>query len=283
MEKSSKSNIDDVIEISPVLKAFESAPNNLVRNILISILLVIIVGWSISIANYSGINDRGVEIVKNIATALFHPNMDWILTWQGTSVPKLMVETIAIAWLGTMLGAILAIPFAFIASRNITGRTVSYGGSILTTMIRTFPVFVLGLMFVKTVGLGPFAGVLTIGVSSIGMITKLYIEAIEDIDHGILDALDSAGCTTLQKIRYGIIPQLSANFISTAIYRFEINVRNATVLGLVGAGGIGFTLLQAMGNYRWKDASACLWGIVVVVLIVEFISTKLRRKISTGE
>lgn len=271
------------MEKSPVQLAFESAPNNRIRNIIIGIVLIFLVGWSISISNYHGINERGVEIVKNIATALLHPNMDWILVWQGTSVPRLMVETIAIAWLGTILGAILAIPFAFLASRNITGKTVSFGGSILTTMIRTFPVFVLGLMFVKTVGLGPFAGVLTIGVSSIGMITKLYIEAIEDIDHGILDALDSAGCTTIQKIRYGIIPQLSANFISTAIYRFEINVRNATVLGLVGAGGIGFTLLQAMGNYRWNDASACLWGIVVVVLIVEFISTTLRRKISTGE
>ena len=152
----------DKVEISPVQLAFDNAPNHVKRNVIVGIILLILVGWSISLANYSGINERGVEIVKNIATALLHPNMDWILAWEGTSVPKLMVETIAIAWLGTILGAILAIPFAFFASRNITGRSVSFGGSIVTTMIRTFPVFVLGLMFVKTVGLGPFAGVLTI-------------------------------------------------------------------------------------------------------------------------
>ena len=138
-------------------------------------------------------------------------------------------------------------------------------------------------MFIKVAGPGPFAGVLTISVSSIGMITKLYIESIEDIDKGILDALDATGATTIQKIRYGIIPQLSANFISVAIYRFEINVKNATILGLVGAGGIGFTLIAAMGAYRWTDAAACLWGIVVVVLLVEFFSTKLRHKLITGE
>jgi phosphonate transport system permease protein len=264
-------------------KAFNDAPNRTLRNIIIGIVLLSLLIWSAAAIQYNGINEIGVNNVKNVLRALIHPNWDWILTFTGTSVPKLMLETIAIGWLGTILGAILAIPFAFLSSRNITGNMVSYGGSALTTMIRTFPVFVLGLMFVKTVGLGPFAGVLTIGVSSIGMITKLYVESIEDIDKGILDALDASGASTLQKIRYGIIPQLSANFISTAIYRFEINVRNATVLGLVGAGGIGFTLLQALGNNRWSDAAACLWGIIVVVLIIEYISTTLRNKISRGE
>jgi phosphonate transport system permease protein len=92
--------------------------------------------------------------------------------------------------------------------------------------------------------------------------------------------LDAAGCNTIQKIQYGILPQLSVNFISTAIYRFEINVRNATVLGLVGAGGIGFTLLSAMGAFRWRDAAAALWGIVIVVLVIEYLSTKLRNKLT---
>lgn len=266
-----------------VQKAFESAPNHTVRRIVIGIIVIALLIWSIARIEYNGVNQRGVDNVISVLKALLKPNPEWLFSFSGTSIPLLMLETIAIGWLGTILGAILAIPFAFFASRNITGNLVSFGGSTFITMIRTFPVFVLGLMFVKTVGLGPFAGVLTIGVSSIGMITKLYVEAIEDIDSGILDALDASGCSTIQKIRYGIIPQLSANFISTAIYRFEINVRNATVLGLVGAGGIGFTLLQALGNNRWLDAAACLWGIIVVVLLIEYISTKLRRKISTGE
>jgi phosphonate transport system permease protein len=177
----------------------------------------------------------------------------------------------------------MAIPLAFLSARNITGKFYSFIGIVAVTMIRTFPVFILGLMFIRVTGPGPFAGVMTISVASIGMMTKLYVESIEDIDKGVLEALDATGATTLQKIRYGIIPQLSANFISNSIYRFEINVRNATILGLVGAGGIGYTLISAMSAYRWNDAAAALWGIIIVVLFIEFFSTKIRKKIASGE
>lgn len=173
-----------------------------------------------------------------------------MFTLRPIGIPYQIYETISIAFLGTMLGAILAVPLAFLSSRNITGRLYSTAGVLAVTMIRTFPVFILGLMFIRVTGPGPFAGVMTIGVTSIGMITKLYVESIEDIDKGVLEALDATGATTLQKIRYGILPQLSANFISNSIYRFEINVRNATILGIVGAGGIGFTLIAAMNAYR---------------------------------
>jgi phosphonate transport system permease protein len=115
------------------------------------------------------------------------------------------------------------------------------------------------------------------------MISKMYVEVIEDIDPGILQALDASGASLFQKIRFGIIPQLTANFVSVMIYRFEINVKNATVLGIVGAGGIGFTLLTAMSAFRWQDAAAALWGIVIVVLFVEFFSTKIRKKLISGE
>jgi len=265
-------------------------PNHTTRNVLVGIGFLLVLAWSVQTVdfvkvaeNLSLFGDRWF-IIRGLLIGLVSPNMDWLTSFDrySTSIPYLMFETVSIAFLGTIIGSILAIPFAFISSRNIVGK-LSYLGIISITLVRTFPVFILGLMFIKVAGPGPFAGVLTIGVSSIGMITKLYIEAIEDIDRGILDALDSAGCTTLQKVRYGILPQLSANFISTAIYRFEINVRNATVLGLVGAGGIGATLIFALSAQRWNDVAACLWGIVVVVLIIEFASTAIRKKLATGE
>ncbi|MCD6482482.1 MAG: phosphonate ABC transporter, permease protein PhnE [Candidatus Izimaplasma sp.] len=268
-----------------VIEAFDNRPKIFIRNtIVISVLLALVI-WSSRILDFGGINEQGINVIRGVMNALVKPNKDWLfnLNSNGTSIPWLMFETVSMAFLGTIIGAILSIPFAFFASRNITGEWGSYGGNIVVTTIRSFPVLILGLMFIKVAGPGPFAGVLTISVSSIGMITKLYIESIEDIDRGILDALDAMGATTIQKIRYGIIPQLTANFISVAIYRFEINVRNATILGLVGAGGIGFTLIAAMGAYRWNDAAACLWGIVVVVIVVEFFSTKIRRKLITGE
>ncbi len=250
---------------------------------LVAVIIAALSYWSLSTINFRGINDIGVTVARNIFQALIEPNQEWLFTFETFGIPYLMFETVAIAFLGTIIGAVFAIPFAFFSSRNIAGPFGSFLGSTLVAAIRTFPVFILGLMFIKVTGPGPFAGVLTIGLSSIGMITKLYVEVIEDIDKGVLEALDAAGCNTLQKIQYGIIPQLSANFISTAIYRFEINVRNATVLGLVGAGGIGFTLIAAMGAYRWRDAAAALWGIIIVVLVIEYASTKLRKKLTSAE
>lgn len=238
--------------------------------------------WSLSVIRIPNVNESGLVIIGTIFRSLLNPNWDWLLSWGPSSIPTQMLETVAIAFLGTFLGAILAVPMAFLSARNITGRVYSLIGVLSVTMIRTFPVFILGLMFIRVTGPGAFAGVMTIGVASIGMMTKLYVESIEDIDKGVLEALDATGANTLQKIRYGILPQLSANFISNSIYRFEINIRNAAILGLVGAGGIGFTLIAAMNAYRWRDAAAALWGIIIVVLVIEFISTWIRRKIASG-
>ena len=109
-----------------------------------------------------------------------------------------------------------------------------------------------------------------------------YIEAIENLDISILDSMDAAGCTGFQKIRYGILPQLFASFMSTAIYRFDINLKDATVLGLVGAGGIGAPLIFAMNSYRWNDVGALLLGLIILVLVVEYFSTKIRTKLVRG-
>jgi phosphonate transport system permease protein len=114
------------------------------------------------------------------------------------------------------------------------------------------------------------------------MTAKLYVEAIEDLDKGIIEALDASGCNMIQKIRYGIIPQLMSNFASITIYRFEINVKNASILGLVGAGGIGYPLISAIGAFRWNDAGTLLFGLIVLVLIIEYLSGRLRRKLATG-
>ena len=132
-------------------------------------------------------------------------------------------------------------------------------------------------------GPGPFAGLLTMSLCSIGMVSKMFIESIEDLDKRILESLDAAGCTTFQKIRYGILPQLTADFTSTIIYRFDMNLRDATVLGLVGAGGIGASLVQCLNSRRWGMVGSFVWGLMVLVLIIELISTRIRRKLAHGE
>jgi len=267
-----------------VLLMYEKRPKTFVKNLILILFFSIVIVWSTQTMKFNGLNPSGIVISKSILDALAKPNLAWLLNFgTGTSIPRLMLETVAMAFLGTILGAILAVPFAFLSARNITGKVASFLGNTVIGMIRTFPIFILGLMFIRVTGPGPLAGVLTIGISSIGMISKLYVEIIEDIDNGIILALDATGANSFQRIRYGIIPQLTPNFISTAIYRFEINVRNATILSLVGAGGIGFTLTAALAVYRWTDAAAALWGIVIVVLLIEVISNKIRSSLVSGE
>ena len=148
--------------------------------------------------------------------------------------------------------------------------------------IRTIPAFVYGLMFIRVTGPGAFAGLMTMSVCSIGMVSKMFTECIEGLDKRILESLDAAGCNTFQKIRYGILPQLFPDFMSTIIYRFDMNLRDATVLGLVGAGGIGAPLIFAMSSYRWNEVGAILAGRIVLIFIIEIISTKIRVKLARG-
>jgi phosphonate transport system permease protein len=266
-----------------ILKKYQQRPKSWFRNLILFVVLTILSLWSWDVMNYQGVSANGAIIAQNILRSLFNPTWALLTNFAVDSIWYLMFETVGIAVLGTILGALLSLPLSILTARNIVGDRWSILGTTILTTIRTFPFFILGIMFVRVTGPGPFAGVFTIAVLSIGMTSKLFIEAIEDIDKGILEALDAQGATTLQKIQYGILPQLSASFISVMMHRFEINVKNATVLGLVGAGGIGFTLISAMTAFRWQDAAAALWGIILFVLIIESLSNFVREKLVKGE
>ena len=265
---------------STVLEALSRYPRLSKTKIASIIIVTLLVIWSILGISYVGINDKGITVAIRLVQSFFTPNKVILFGDNAYSVKVLGLETIAIAFLGTIFGAILAIPIAFLAARNIMPKAINlfFQGGI--TGIRVFPAFVIGVAIIRVTGLGPFAGVLTMGITSIGMMTKLYVEAVEGINHTVLDAMDATGCTTFQKIRLGIIPQLTAQFLSTAIYRFEINVKNAAVLGLVGAGGIGGPLLNAISAGRFSDASAYLIGLAVMVLLIEFFSNIIRGKLA---
>ena len=259
------------------LDAYPRLSNGKIASIAIVSILVI---WSLAGIRFLGFNPQGFVVGLNLLRAIFNPDLGILLGTHEFSVYVLGFETIAIAFLGTILGAILAIPIAFLGARNIMPKFVNlfFQGGI--TGIRVFPAFVIAVSVAIIVGFNSLAGVITMGITSIGMMTKLYVEAVEGINHDVLDAMDATGCTTFQKIRFGIIPQLTAQFLSTAIYRFEINLKNAAVLGLVGAGGIGGSLLSAISNARFEDASAYLIGLAVMVLFVEFFSNIIRRKLA---
>ena len=233
--------------------------------------------------SFKGVNEKGLLIAVNALKGLVTPNVKFMINLTKSGLLYMLFETLAIAFLGTVIGVIISIPLAFISSKNICPKWVNVICLTLISILRAFPAFMLGIMFVKSVGPGPFAGVLSMAVGSIGMLSKLIIEAIEDLNPGIIEALDSAGCSTFEKIRYGIIPQLSSNIVSIVLYRLDINVKNATILGVVQAGGIGAQLMFAIAARRWNDAGAMLIGIIVLVLIIEYVSTKIRSSLTTKD
>lgn len=266
-----------------VEKQFEKYPNSLPFFLCLFAGIVVLYLLTSYICSFKGMSDMGIVLAKNAISGILSPNPDKLFSFDESCVPYLLLETFAIAFLGTLVGAVLALPFAFFSSRNVTNSTCAYIGLTIISILRGFPTVLYGIIFVKIVGTGPFAGVLTMSISSMGMLTKLLIEAIEDVDRGVIEALDASGCTTFQKVRYGIIPQLSSNILSTIIYRLDINVKNATVLGLCAAGGIGAELIFSINGRRWHDCGAYLLGLVVLVLVLEFVSTRIRKKLATGE
>lgn len=265
-----------------IKKAYASAPRTWVWQLLAAFIVACLLAWSGTAVRVSSSTGNGLEVAGNILSGIFHPSAKLLLTLGTDGVPYLLLETFCIAFLGTIVGAVISLPLSFLSASNLVPRGVALVGRVLIAAIRTIPAFVYGLMFIRVTGPGPFAGLLTMSLCSIGMVSKMFIESIEDLDKRILESLDAAGCTTFQKIRYGILPQLTADFTSTIIYRFDMNLRDATVLGLVGAGGIGAPLIFAMNAYRWEEAGAILAGLIVLVLIVEWISTKIRVKLARG-
>ncbi len=250
---------------------------------IIVLIIVLLVSWSAADIEYSGMAAKGSEVAMGVVSGVFSPDLDLMFGTSETDVPYLLLQTIAIAVLGTLIGAVLAIPFAFLASFNVMPKPVAYVVRILILVVRTIPSIVWALMWIRVTGPGAACGVITQSVCSIGMISKMYITAIEDLDTHILESLDAMGCTSFQKIRYGVIPQLTASFISTTIYRFDINLKDATTLGIVGAGGIGASLVQCLNSRRWAMVGAFVWGLMVLVLIIELVSTKIRRKLAHGQ
>ncbi len=195
-----------------------------------------------------------------------------------------MVETIFLALMGTTMGVVLAVPLSFLGAKNLTANLPA-GGAIygLTrtffNLMRSIEALVLAIIFTVWVGLGPFAGVLALGVHSIASLGKLYSEAIESIDAGPIEAVTATGASALQVVRYAVVPQIVPQFIAFTIYRWDINVRFSTVIGFVGGGGIGFVLQQYINLLQWRQAATALWMIAIVVAALDYTSAVVRERI----
>jgi phosphonate transport system permease protein len=200
-----------------------------------------------------------------------------------TTVDK-MVETIFLALMGTFFALVVSIPLSFLGARNLMqgsaiGWTIYSAVRTLFNVLRSIETLILAIVMAVVVGLGPFAGVMAIVIHSIGAMGKLYSEAIESIDPGPIEAITATGANRLQVILFAVLPQVVPQFLSFTMYRWDINVRLSTVIGLVGGGGIGFILIQYINLLQWNQAGTALWLIGIVVISMDYASAVIRQRL----
>jgi phosphonate transport system permease protein len=232
---------------------------------------------------------ESLKVVGKMISGILSP--EWTFITEDEGVLDNMLITLEIALLGTTIAAVLAVPFGFLAANNMTKRyrlipfietrfpVISWIGKRILNVIRTLPELIVAIIFIVAVGPTAWAGVLAIGFHSIGLIGKLYSEAIENMDEGPMEALTACGATRLQTLWFAVVPQVLPEFFSYALYKFEINVRAASILGMVGAGGIGTPLLFALKGHDWPRVGAILLVVILVVFLIDMISGAIRKRL----
>jgi len=188
-------------------------------------------------------------------------------------------ESIAMSMVATLLGVAISIPIGFLAAENLVPKPVYYVNRSIIMVARSLHSLIVAIIMVKAIGLGVVAGILTLSFKTIGYWSKLFAEDLEDIDRGQMEAVQAAGATRLQAIIYGVVPQVIPRAVGLTVYRWDINIRQSTIIGIVGAGGIGTVILAAFDKYQYQYASFILLAIVAVVLVGEAISAYTRRRV----
>lgn len=263
-------------------EAYAKRPMLWIYNIIIVFaFLAVIIYFSVDVSFMNGINFNGTRLGE-LWKGMCNPNWSYFFGYGeyrfSESVIYQIIETFSIAFIGTLISSILAIPFGFFASKRMVGKW-SVISELLLIVIRTFPEILFGLIMVKVVGFGSFAGVAVLSVHSIGMIGKMYSEQLDVVDNQPLEALDACGASFLTRVKLGVVPQVAPNFLSVILYRFDLNVRTASLLGLVGAGGIGYYIWVYSSFGTWSMLTPLLLGVVILIVFVDIISSILRKKL----
>lgn len=227
---------------------------------------------------------EGLGRLGTVLSFMFPPHI-WTTWREFSDILNGLAETLSMAFLGTLLGALVAFPLSFLGAKNINRLPIlRFGVRRGFDIIRAFETLILALIFIRAFGLGPLAGVLAIAVGEIGVLAKLYAEAIENTSTKPVDGVTAAGASRPQSIRFAVLPQVWPVLLSITLYNFESNVRSGTILGIVGAGGIGFLLADRIGAYRWDEAWSIIVLIIAMVYVIDWLSALIRaRFIGTWE
>ncbi len=202
--------------------------------------------------------------------------------WWNNTFPQTVVgatlETVQMALAGTFIALVAAFPLGFLAARNTTPHALIYHAVRgVLNLVRTIPDLALGLLFVAAVGLGAFAGTMALAIHTATVLGKLLSESVENIDEGVVDAIRATGAGYPQVLSFAVLPQILPDLISFTLYRFETNIRAASVLGLIGAGGIGYLMNTSFRTFQYQEAAAIVLVLIALVMLVDYLSTRLRR------
>lgn len=220
----------------------------------------------------------GLSRLGRVLSLMFPPHV-WTEWRQIADILNGLGETLAMAFLGTALGALVAFPLSFLGAKNINRLPLlRFGVRRGFDIIRAFETLILALVFIRAFGLGPLPGVLAIAVSEIGVLAKLYAEAIENTSNKPVEGVVASGGSRMQAVRFAMMPQVMPVLLSITLYNFESNVRSGTILGIVGAGGIGFLLSDRIGAYRWDEAWSIIFLIIAMVYVIDALSAFIRAR-----
>ena len=241
----------------------------------LGIVAVAVYGWFLNATDVSLTRLlRGIPWMGDFIRRMVPPDLSVL----GSALAGAL-QTLQIAVVGTTVAALLALPLGFLSARNVAPGPIFYPARSLLNLFRSVDTMVYALFFVAAVGLGPFPGVLAVVTYTTMTLAKLYSEAIEGIEPGPAEAIAATGASRLQVLRFGILPQVLPLFASYVLYRLESNIRAATILGFVGAGGIGFYIQTYLRMVNYPAASAVLLVLVLMVMGVDFASSRLRARI----
>ena len=259
---------------------FRDTPLVRARKIGLWVLFVALFCWCLYDFNFAP--ERiwtGLQRLGRVLSFMFPPHL-WETWEEWLEVFNALGETLAMAFMGTLLGAIVAFPLSFLGAKNINRIFwLRQGSRRVFDVIRAFEQLILALIFIRAFGLGPLAGILAIAVSEIGTFSKLFSEALENTSRKPVEGVVASGGSRLQSIRYAIMPQVLPVHLSVLLYNFESNVRSGTILGIVGAGGIGFMLSDRISGYFWDQAWTIIFMIIGMVYLIDYLSGLVRTRL----
>jgi phosphonate transport system permease protein len=236
------------------------------------VAIILLASWYVDLLNFEKLAE-GIPAIGTLAGESFPPDFTNLRKWFSP-----LLDTLAMSIAGTAIAVFFSVPLAFLAARNTSPHPIIFQVSrIILNALRSVPELIMGIIFVAAVGFGALPGVLALGLHSIGMVGKFFAEAIEHVDEAPVEAARAAGASKMQVLYHAVLPQVMPQFADVSIYRWEYNFRASTVMGMVGAGGIGFELMGSLRIMQYQEVFAILLVILLMVTLVDMLSGYLRK------